>query len=264
MRRTTNRGNFGIRDKVNSNLRIMDKDLASKQLVKPLGPGIHTMRVMATKTTMKCYIDNERVANVPATEGLLPVSFGLYVDPWRDEENNPMLFGNLRYAEGGKTLKEQLDEAGKIVTHGILFDSGLAKIKAESHKTLADIGGLLTDSPALRLSIEGHTDNDGADAANLTLSQERADAVKTYLADSLQDRRGPARDQGPGRRNADRHERHARGEGEQPPRGAGEALERPGFALEASLRAARSGASGRIVGSSGCARRASRGCSRSV
>ncbi len=177
-------GNFGIRDKVNSNLRIMDKDLASKQLTKPLAPGIHTMRIMATKTSVKCYVDNERVANVPAVEGFQPVVFGVYMDPWLDEENNPMLVGNLRYAEGGKTLKEQLDEAGKIVTHGILFDSGSSKIKAESCKTLADIGGLLTDNPALRLSIEGHTDLDGADAANITLSQGRADAVKTYLADA--------------------------------------------------------------------------------
>ena len=54
-------------------------------------------------------------------------------------------------------------------------------IKAESYKTLADIGALLTDDPALRLSIEGHTDGDGADDANLTLSQQRADAVKDYL-----------------------------------------------------------------------------------
>jgi OmpA-OmpF porin, OOP family len=59
-------------------------------------------------------------------------------------------------------------------------------IKAESYKTLADIGGLLTDDPALRLSIEGHTDVDGADDANLTLSQQRADAVKDYLVATYQ------------------------------------------------------------------------------
>jgi OOP family OmpA-OmpF porin len=46
---------------------------------------------------------------------------------------------------------------------------------------LADISQLLTDDTALKLSIEGHTDSDGSDAANLTLSQNRSDAVKTYL-----------------------------------------------------------------------------------
>jgi len=143
------------------------------------------MRIMATQSTMKCYIDNERMANVPAVESFKPVDFGVYMDPWLDEPNNPMLIGTFRYAEGGKTLKQQLDEAGRIVTHGILFDSGSDKIKGESYKTLADIGALLTDNPALRLSIEGHTDSDGADDYNLTLSQKRSESVRTYLINNF-------------------------------------------------------------------------------
>jgi len=94
------------------------------------------------------------------------------------------LIGAFRFAEGGKTLRQQLDEAGKIVTHGILFDSGSDKIKAESYKTLADIGALLTEDAGLRLSIEGHTDSDGADDANLKLSQNRSASVRTYLVDN--------------------------------------------------------------------------------
>jgi outer membrane protein OmpA-like peptidoglycan-associated protein len=174
-------GNFNIQDKFRTNLRLLDKDIASKELSAPLSGGIHTMRIMATQSTMKCYIDNERMANVPAVESFKPVDFGVYMDPWLDEPNNPMLIGTFRYAEGGKTLKQQLDEAGRIVTHGILFDSGSDKIKGESYKTLADIGALLTDNPTLRLSIEGHTDSDGADDYNMTLSQKRAASVKDYL-----------------------------------------------------------------------------------
>jgi OmpA-OmpF porin, OOP family len=178
-------GNFRIQDKFHTNLRLLEKDLASKDLSAPLGGGIHTMRVMATQTTMKCYIDNERVANVPAVEGFKPADFGVYMDPWKDEPNNPMLIGTFRYAEGGKTLKQQLDEAGRIVTHGILFDSGSDKIKGESYKTLADIGALLTENPSLRLSIEGHTDSDGADDYNLNLSQKRSESVRTYLINNF-------------------------------------------------------------------------------
>jgi OOP family OmpA-OmpF porin len=177
-------GNFAVRDHDRTNLRLGNDDLASKTLPVPLGPGIHTMRIMATQTTMKCYVDNERVANVPATEGFAPTDIGIWMDPWLDEPANPMLIGTFRYAEGGKTLKQQLDETGRIVSHGILFDSGSARIKAESYKTLADIAKLLTDDPALKLSIEGHTDSDGADEANVTLSQSRADAVKTYLVET--------------------------------------------------------------------------------
>jgi OOP family OmpA-OmpF porin len=174
-------GNFNIQDKHRTQLRLLSNDLALKDLSAPLSGGIHTMRVMATQNTMKCYIDNERVANVPAVEGFKPADFGVYMDPWKDEPDNPMLIGTFRYAEGGKTLKQQLDESGKIVTHGILFDSGSDKIKGESYKTLADIGALLTDNPTLRLSIEGHTDSDGADDYNMTLSQKRAASVRDYL-----------------------------------------------------------------------------------
>jgi OmpA-OmpF porin, OOP family len=177
-------GEFAMKDSRHTALRILEKDLADKQLPADLTPGIHTMRVMATKSTLKCYIDHERVANVPAIEGFAPVGLRMRMDPWTDEEGNPMLLGGYRFAEGGKTLKDQLAEAGRIVTHGILFDSGSAKIKAESYKTLADIGQLLADDAALRLSIEGHTDSDGSDTSNLTLSQQRAEAVRAWLIES--------------------------------------------------------------------------------
>lgn len=177
-------GGLWMKDNHSTNLRIMEKDIASKGLPAELTAGKHTMRVMATKTTMKCYIDNERVANVPATEGFAPVGIKVEMDPWTDEEGNPMLMRGFRFAEGGKTLKEQLDETGRIVTHGILFDSGSDKIKAESYKTLADIGQLLTGSPALRLSIEGHTDSDGAADFNLKLSENRAKSAKSYLMET--------------------------------------------------------------------------------
>jgi len=136
---------------------------------------------MATKNSIKCYVDNERIANVPAVEGFVPVAFRIHMDPWTDEPGNPMLMRAFRFAEGGKTLKEQLDESGRIVTHGILFDSGSDRIRGESYKTLADIGQLLTDNPYLRVSIEGHTDSDGADDYNLKLSQNRTNSVRTYL-----------------------------------------------------------------------------------
>jgi outer membrane protein OmpA-like peptidoglycan-associated protein len=158
---------------------INDKTLANKDLPQ-LPHGVHTMRIMATKSTIKCYIDQERVANVPKVEGFAPVGFVIEMDPYY-ENNNVCRIGSFRFAEGGKSLREQLDESGRIVTHGILFDSGSDRIKAESYKTLTDIGTMLAEDASLRLSIEGHTDADGADDANQKLSQARAAAVREYL-----------------------------------------------------------------------------------
>lgn len=176
---------FWLGDGQNTEIEIFGKKLASKQLEHRLGKGRHTMRIMATKSSIKAYVDKERVANVPKVDGLnvdgIKVNFDRY-----DDAGNPMLAGKFRFAAGGKSLREQLDQDGKIVTHGILFDSGSAVIKGESYKTLAQIGELLTGDAALKLSIEGHTDSDGADDANLTLSQQRAEAVKDYLVSTFQ------------------------------------------------------------------------------
>lgn len=173
-------GSFEIRSHYFTKLVIMRKEKASKKLPKKLSKGVHTMRIMATRRSIKCFIDNERVANVPKIEGFNPVGFRILMDPFQ-KPDNPMLIRNYRFAEGGKSMRDQLDEDGKIVTHGILFDPNAYVIKGESFKTFKEIARLFEDDPDLRLSIEGHTDSDGSDDHNLTLSQNRADAAKAYL-----------------------------------------------------------------------------------
>jgi outer membrane protein OmpA-like peptidoglycan-associated protein len=184
-----NIGELGIVSSESTWLDIQGDRLADKHLDTKLTKGVHTMRIMATTRSIKCYIDEERVANVPSLENFRPVGFRLRTYPYRDPDN-PYLIRGFRFAEGGKTMREQLDEDGKIVTHGILFDSDSYTIKGESYRTLQDIGQLLQDDPNLRLSIEGHTDSDGTDEHNVTLSQNRANSVLEYLVSSY----GVARD----------------------------------------------------------------------
>lgn len=155
------------------------KKLAVKEIGR-LKKGTHTLRIMATTRSIKCYIDEIRVANIPKVENFNPARFSVRVYGWNENENT-LLIRNFRFAEGGKSMREQLDETGKIITHGILFDVDSYKIKGESYKTLQQIGQILQDDPKLRLSIEGHTDNDGSDEYNATLSQNRANSVRNYL-----------------------------------------------------------------------------------
>lgn len=168
----------------NTNLYIKGKNLASKAIPYLLPKGVHTMRIMATTRSIKCFIDQERLANVPHVEGFNPVGFRLKINPGHSANKNKVfvLFRNFRFAEGGKSMREQLDDDGKIITHGILFDPNSYIIKGESFKTLKNIARLLEDDSSLRLSIEGHTDSDGSDEHNLTLSQNRATSVRTYLS----------------------------------------------------------------------------------
>ncbi len=78
-------------------------------------------------------------------------------------------------------LKRALDTAGHVAVYGIYFDSDSATPTAESAPTLQHILDLLTSTPALRLAIEGHTDDSGTPSHNQQLSEQRAMSVRSWL-----------------------------------------------------------------------------------
>jgi len=68
-----------------------------------------------------------------------------------------------------------------VAVYGIHFDTGKAEVKPDSAGTLGEIAKLLQADPKLKLYVVGHTDNVGALAANVDLSQRRAAAVVQSL-----------------------------------------------------------------------------------
>jgi OmpA-OmpF porin, OOP family len=141
---------------------------------------VHHIAVSVNGTFVKAYIDNQRIVNDPdaITRPLKYIGMNLFANHGYSET---VMFTNLRLAEGGKDIKSGLDTEGKIVTHGILFDTGSDRIKPESLPTLKKILAILEEDPALKFSIEGHTDNQGKKEINQLLSEQRANAVKTWL-----------------------------------------------------------------------------------
>jgi len=67
---------------------------------------------------------------------------------------------------------------------GVYFETGSAALDRRSHAVLDKAVATLREYTDVRLEIQGHTDSQGADAANLALSQARAEAVRAYLVDS--------------------------------------------------------------------------------
>jgi outer membrane protein OmpA-like peptidoglycan-associated protein len=85
-------------------------------------------------------------------------------------------------AEGGAmNMLGKLTTDGKIVTHGILFDTGNATLKPQSMGVLNELAKTLKENAALKIEIDGHTDTDGNAQLNMKLSQDRAEAVKRQL-----------------------------------------------------------------------------------
>ncbi|HEX5794003.1 MAG TPA: OmpA family protein [Rheinheimera sp.] len=79
-------------------------------------------------------------------------------------------------------LNARPTERGLVVTLGdVLFDSGKDSLKNGSSNHLDKLALFLTAYPERSAQIEGHTDDVGSDAANMLLSQRRADRVKAFL-----------------------------------------------------------------------------------
>lgn len=81
-------------------------------------------------------------------------------------------------------LGKGLDERGYVIVEGIYFDTDKATLQAQSTTALEQMAELLKSRPALSVYVVGHTDSQGSFAHNLTLSQNRANAVVDELAAS--------------------------------------------------------------------------------
>jgi OOP family OmpA-OmpF porin len=84
--------------------------------------------------------------------------------------------------KGCPVIKEETKKKIALAAKGIFFETNSDKIKESSFANLDKLAEILIDFPDAKVVIEGHTDSDGDDAANLDLSERRAAAVKAYLS----------------------------------------------------------------------------------
>ena len=78
-------------------------------------------------------------------------------------------------------MSRSLADSGKIALYGLYFDTDKDSVRPDSQATLQEIAKLLTANPGLKVSVVGHTDNQGKPDYNLDLSRRRAAAVVREL-----------------------------------------------------------------------------------
>jgi outer membrane protein OmpA-like peptidoglycan-associated protein len=145
-----------------------------------VGTVVH-LRVLMDSGYFKMYANERRLYNVPefafkrdsviriALEGGEADGMAVYVT-------------SIRVAESETdVLYDALLAKGRWATQGILFETGKAELRPESRPVLKEIAGTMKKYGDLKILIEGHTDNVGSAASNLTLSDQRAAAVKAAL-----------------------------------------------------------------------------------
>jgi outer membrane protein OmpA-like peptidoglycan-associated protein len=63
----------------------------------------------------------------------------------------------------------------------VLFDTGKFSLRPLAREKLAKVAGIVSGHPGLRLDVEGYTDSVGGDDYNQKLSEDRGEAVRSYL-----------------------------------------------------------------------------------
>lgn len=63
----------------------------------------------------------------------------------------------------------------------VYFDHNQSTIQTASFPALEELAGLLLETPKLRIELQGHTDDTGSQVFNQELSEQRAEAVRSFL-----------------------------------------------------------------------------------
>ncbi|HSI70922.1 MAG TPA: OmpA family protein [Gillisia sp.] len=79
----------------------------------------------------------------------------------------------------GEGINVTFDESS-----GVYFDTEKFNINAKSQETLNKLAGIFKEYPDTNILVEGHTDSQGSESYNLTLSKNRAQAVTNYLVNN--------------------------------------------------------------------------------
>jgi outer membrane protein OmpA-like peptidoglycan-associated protein len=77
--------------------------------------------------------------------------------------------------------KEPVATKATVDLQDLLFETSKADLTKENTTILDNVVKVMKESPAAKLMINGFTDNTGAEALNVSLSQRRATMVKNYL-----------------------------------------------------------------------------------
>ncbi len=97
-----------------------------------------------------------------------------------NEDRCPEVKGTIENKGCPEITKEEEKKITQIANR-IFFENNSDKLKVGSLEQLDQLSAILTKYEGANLLIEGHTDTNGSDEYNMTLSQKRTESVKVYL-----------------------------------------------------------------------------------
>ena len=105
---------------------------------------------------------------------------GIFSAPTQSYKLQVVEVAAMQQVVAANKLLDELNKNGFIALY-INFDTGKSDLKADGQATVAEIVKMLKAAPAMKVAIEGHTDNVGQPAANKALSEARARSVMSAV-----------------------------------------------------------------------------------
>lgn len=102
-------------------------------------------------------------------------------DGVNDEEDKCKNVAGIAVNAGCPEIKQEVIQKVSYAAKNIFFNTGSSQLLKKSFKPLDEVVTIMNENPTLLLDVEGHTDNTGTPEKNQTLSESRAESVKSYL-----------------------------------------------------------------------------------
>ncbi len=157
--------------------RLGDNFISGEGAWSPFNYGRNDMRYQLSKGTLS----NGATVHVAVyvVDPVQKYNGAVYVEV---VEAKAMETGKVAASLNAADMAKGIASEGKVAIYGVYFDTDKADVKPESKAALLEMAKMLQKDSALKVHVVGHTDNVGAAARNLELSQKRADAVVRALA----------------------------------------------------------------------------------
>ncbi|WP_412049181.1 MULTISPECIES: OmpA family protein [unclassified Hoeflea] len=159
--------------------------------------------IFVSACTTDPYTGQQKISNLAGGAALgAAAGAGLGLLAGGDDRKNALIGAGIGALAGGaiggymdqqeSELRAQLQGTGVSVTRvgnnivlnmpsNITFDSDQSAVKPEFYPTLNSVALVLKKFNRSLVDVAGHTDSTGSDSYNLTLSQQRAQSVASYL-----------------------------------------------------------------------------------
>lgn len=137
--------------------------------------GKEAVSILVSRSTGAAYVQITRVTEAPLAAQPVETAVDLDTPAPRAIETPAQ----------ASALGATLDDVGAAVLDDLVFASGAATLADGDYPSLAAVAAWLEANPDGTIALVGHTDASGSLAANIALSERRAEAVAEVLVDTL-------------------------------------------------------------------------------